>query len=220
VAWAMRARSRAVALSVAISLAGCSSTATIHRVNGPAYEAKILRSDPTSLDVLGDDGRPYRVSREQVSDIDHPGNVLATVGAVLVGVAGLIAWAVATDHSQSQSDRNSAAIAVGTIYGLPSLVMAVTGGSIWLSSKEKARALEEAPMPIARTPPPDRPTYAPPWAAPPWPPTAPATSVPKAPLRLEAEPIPARGVPPADPPQSDPPSFRPAPPAPTPEPAP
>jgi hypothetical protein len=214
----VKAHSKAVALSVAISLAGCSTTATIHRVNGPAYEAKIVQSDSTSLDVLGDDGQPYRVPREQVSEIDHPGNVLATIGAALVGFAGLITWAVATDNSQSQSGRRSAAIAVGTVYGLPGLLMAVAGGSIWMSSKDKARALEETPLPIARMPP-ERPAYAPPWV-PPWPPAAPAPLVSKPPLQLEAEPIPARAAPPAAAPQSDPPSFRPAPPAPTPEPAP
>jgi hypothetical protein len=211
---------RAAALSVAISLAGCSTTATIHRVNGPAYEATILESDPTSLDVRGDDGRPYRVPRQQVSEIDHPGNVLATVGAALAGFAGLIAWAAATDHSQSQSDRRNAAIVVSTVYGLPGLLMAVAGGSIWFSSKEKARALEEAPMPLATTPPPDRPAYPSPWAAPTWPPAAPATSAPKTPIRRDAEPMPPQAEPPAAPSQSDPPSFRPAPPAPAPEPAP
>ena len=78
---------RLAAWSVAIALAGCSTTATIHRVNGPAYEAKILRSDPTSLVVQGDDGRPYRVPCQQVSDIDHPGNVMATVRCAASGSA-------------------------------------------------------------------------------------------------------------------------------------
>ncbi len=214
----MKVRSRAAALSVAISLAGCSTTATIHRVNGPAYEATIAQSEPTSLDVFGDDGRPYRVPREQVSEIDHPGNVLATVGAVLLGLAGLTASVAATDRNTS--DARGTAIAVGVIYGLPGLLMAVTGGSIWLSSKSKARALEEAPLPVVGAPP-DRPAYAPPWAAPTWPPGAPATSVPRTPLRLEAEPIPARAEPPGAPAQPDPPPpFRPAPPAAAPEPAP
>jgi hypothetical protein len=202
---------------VAISLAGCSTTATIHRVNGPAYEAKILQSDPTSLDVQGDDGRPYRVPREQISDIDHPGNVLATVGAALLGFAGLISYVAATDTGGGASSRDTA-ITVGVIYGLPGLLMAVAGGSIWLSSRDKARACEEALLPVGR-PPPDVPAYPPPWAAPQWPP--PPNSGSKPPIRLEAEPIPAP-APPAAPPPPAPPSFRPAPPAPesAPEPAP
>ena len=205
---------RATALAVAISLAGCSTTATIHRVNGPAYEATILRSDPTSLEIQGDDGRPYRVPREQVSDIDHPGNVLATVGAVLMGIAGLTAYAAETD--KSGSDSRNAAIAVGVVYGLPGLLMAVTGGAIWLSSKDKAKACEESTLPLGRMPP-DVPAYPPPWATPRWPPAA--TSGSKPPIQLEAEPMPAP-APTAAPPPSYPPTFRPAPPPPEPAPAP
>jgi hypothetical protein len=217
-AWVVKARFRAAALSVAISLAGCSTTATIHRVSGPAYEAKILQSDATSLDVQGDDGRPYRVPREQVSDIDHPGNVLATVGAALLGFAGLISYVAATENGGGPSSRDTA-ITVGVVYGLPGLLMAVAGGSIWLSSKDKARACEESPLPVGR-PPADLPAYPPAWARPPWPPAAPPTAGSKPPIRLEAEPVPARAEPPAAPPESDSPSFRPAPPAPAPEPAP
>jgi hypothetical protein len=207
---------RLAAWSAAISLGGCSTTATIHRANGPAYEAKILRSDPTSLDVQGDDERPYRVPCEQVSEIDHPGNVIATVGAALMGIAGLAAWSIATERSQA--DRRDGVIAVSIGYGLPGLLMAVYGGSVWYSSKNKARACEEAPMPVVATPP-DRPAYPPPWAAPTWSPVAPTSPVPKPPIRREAEPMPPPTEPPVAP-QSDSPSFRPAPPAPESEPAP
>jgi len=219
----MKARFRAVALSGAISLAGCSTTATIHRTAGPAYEATIRRSDPTSVEVLGDDEQTYRVPCAEVADIDHPGNVLATVGAGLLGIAGLGAWSIAKDGSQA--DSKNAATAIGVVYGLPGLLMAVVGGSIWLSSKSNAKACEESPS-LGRGRPFDRPAYVPPgWGAPTWPPPPPPGSTSKPPIRLEAEPM-APAAPPAPPPQADPPapsdqpSFRPAPLAPAPEPAP
>jgi hypothetical protein len=127
---------------------------------------------------------------------------------VLVALGGLTAWTVATDASQS--DRKNSAIAVGVVYGLPGLLMAVTGGAIWFASKGKARGLEDTLMPVARTPPDRAAYYPPPWPAPTWSPPTPAPPGSKPPIRLEAEPIP----PPAPPPQADPPSFTPAPPAP------
>jgi hypothetical protein len=48
---------RLVALALAGSMMSCSTTATIYRVNGPAYEAEIVGSDPDALEVRAENGR-------------------------------------------------------------------------------------------------------------------------------------------------------------------
>ena len=153
---------RAVAL--ATSVAGCGTTATIHRTHGPAYEAEIVRSSDRSLEVAGEDGQTYVVPREQISGIDHPGNVTFTVGVALMALAAV---AVGSVVSESQGDVNSTgtAVTVGLVYGLPGLVMAAWGGANWLSSTSKARALEISPRPSPLLAPPDQPYPPPPG---PW----------------------------------------------------
>ncbi len=84
-AWQLR--ERIVAFLVLCAFAGCSTTATISRVNGPAYEAHILASDTNFLRVRDNYGREFLVPREDVADIDHPGNVLYTIGLVLVAMS-------------------------------------------------------------------------------------------------------------------------------------
>jgi hypothetical protein len=188
---------RGMALIVALSVGGCSTTATIHRVYGPAYEAEIADSDGSALRVLGDDGRLYPVSREEVTDIDHPGNVVLTVGAVLVGIAALVSLSIANDGDGSQNREE--ATAVGLVYGLPGLAMLIGGGVTYIGSKSRASAFETGRFPALSRPPQARP---PSPIPPPWPPPAaapaPAPTAPTAPPADEPQVVPA---PPAESPR-------------------
>src|SRR5438046_3390850 len=74
-------------------------TATIHRVNGPNIEAEIVGSDADGLQVASDQGTTYRVSRDSVAAIDHPGDVAAVLGAVAIVVGGLVAVSAGGDQS-------------------------------------------------------------------------------------------------------------------------
>ena len=116
---------------VALLLTGCSTTATIHRQAGPAYEATIVDSDRDSLYVLGDDGREYVVPAEQVRDVDHPGNVLVVVGGITLGVAGLTAIAMSNNDRGSSSSTDWA---VPALYGAIGLGLLVPGLTTWARS--------------------------------------------------------------------------------------
>jgi hypothetical protein len=56
----------------------CSCTATLTTTRG-TVEATIVGGDDESLLVINEAGAKKRVPRDQVQDIDHPGNVLATI---------------------------------------------------------------------------------------------------------------------------------------------
>jgi hypothetical protein len=71
------------AVALLTVLCGCSTTATISRVNGTQLDAEIQRSDRDNLVVTTNTGHKLRVPRSEVSDIDHPGNVSAVIGSVL-----------------------------------------------------------------------------------------------------------------------------------------
>jgi hypothetical protein len=196
---------RALALVVSLSLAACSTTSTIHRAYGPAYEAEIVDSDANRLRVLGDDGRIHEVPREEVTDIDHPGNVLFTVGAVLVGVAAIVAFSTpdGSNLSQQQQEHDrETATAVSLVYGVPGLAMLIAGGVPYFSSRSKASAFETGRAPTLSRPPQVRslPPPAPPRLLAPAPPApAPAQPAPApSPPADEPQVIPA---PPAEPPR-------------------
>jgi hypothetical protein len=82
---------------------GCFSTATITRRSDPPIEARIDRSDTESLFLTSPDGEHFSVKRSEVTDIDHPGNVHATVGAVAVALGVLMLVGSTRDVSPESS---------------------------------------------------------------------------------------------------------------------
>jgi hypothetical protein len=66
-----------------LALGGCAATATLTTTRGTA-EATILGGDEDALLVMNEAGAKRRVPREEVVEIDHPGNVLA----IIFGIAG------------------------------------------------------------------------------------------------------------------------------------
>lgn len=164
---------RGMALVVALSVGACSTTATIHRAYGPAYEAEIVTSDPTALRVLGDDGRLHEVSRAEVTDIDHPGNVVLTVGAILAGLGALVLFSTVNDNNSPEQETGTV---ISLVYGLPGLVMMIGGGVTYFTSKSHASAFETGRFPVMSRPPqvPPSAPLPPPWPPPAAPPTKPA----------------------------------------------
>jgi hypothetical protein len=63
----------------------CGCIASIERRRGPDAEARIAGSDRGGVVVETDRGQRRRISGSEIKEIDHPGNVLMTVGAVLAG---------------------------------------------------------------------------------------------------------------------------------------
>lgn len=85
---------RAVVALCATCLVLSSCTATIERVRQPNLEARIVRSDEGAVYVISDSRDVYRVPAETVADIDHPGNVLISVGGAIAGFA-ILSFALA-----------------------------------------------------------------------------------------------------------------------------
>jgi len=159
---------RLVAGFVLCAFAGCSTTATISRTNGPEYEAEILGSNANALRVRDDYGRELRVPREEVADIDHPGNVLYTIGVVLIAVSVPMFIAAAANRSQSgQSDWSGMELAFGIPEAVTGLCLAIPGRRHYRHSKREAKAFEDAnpilpvPRPAIFSP------YPPPYPYPP-----------------------------------------------------
>jgi hypothetical protein len=122
-------RSPTVASLLVLTL-GCSTTATIQRTNGPDNEATIEYSDGDTLYVRGSNGQLYSLPRDTVADIDHPGNVALTVGAILATLAAV------TIVSSRAEDRKDVTPFVAAIYGAPAVALMASGGYCYLRSKD------------------------------------------------------------------------------------
>jgi hypothetical protein len=175
---------RFIVLVVVVAFAACSSTATISRNFGPAYEAEITGSDARSLRVRAQNGYEFVVPREDVTDIDHPGNVLLTIGAVVTGMYSPFLVSGLAANNGGQDEWSGFVTVMGVMGVAAGLSLALTGLIPYKRSKQAAAAFEDAnpvlpvvrPMyfyPVPLPPPGGAPVpFAPPPPVPP-PPTTP-----------------------------------------------
>jgi len=123
-------------LLASILICGCSTTATISRVNGRTVEAKIRRSTPGSVVVETDGGKEVSISRSDISDIDHPGNVAAVFGSLLSAYGAVNIAAGASNCSQGGGAYCTGVFLPAAI-GVPMLIW---GLSTWAGSTGAASA--------------------------------------------------------------------------------
>jgi hypothetical protein len=110
-------------------LTGCGTTATITRANAPAIDAKIVRSDKDEVYVETTSGEAMTVPRGEIKDVDHPGNVAATIGA-LVTAYGVANVAVGLSECDHQGAAYCAGVFTPVSIGLPVMLWGlVTYGS-------------------------------------------------------------------------------------------
>jgi hypothetical protein len=123
-------------LLLLLGVSGCAATATIVTPQG-TFEAAIHGGDEESLVVTNDAGLKRRVRREDVMEIDHPGNVLATVFGIAGGVFTLELGVFAGTGLCGTSPSGSGVapcIAVGSL-AMASLTLFAVGLWQWVSSR-------------------------------------------------------------------------------------
>jgi hypothetical protein len=182
---------RSVATVALVCFGGCASTATIARTDGPDTEARIVNSDLGAVYVRARNQQIYRIPRESVMAIDHPGNVEIIVGSILVGLVGLAIFQL---RDEGDSD---AILPVGLVYGTPGLALITSGLLKYVPSVQAASAYQSFEPP--RNAPPGM-VWAPPLPAPP----PPAARPPQQPATPPAAPAPPAPTPPPLPPEPPP----------------
>jgi hypothetical protein len=124
-----------ISFSLAALITGCGSTATITRVGARPIEAKIVGSDARAI-FIETDGVRSPVARDEISDIDHPGNVAATIGTIVTGY-GIANIALGAENCE----RGGAAYCTGVF--LPAMIGApimLFGIATWAGSVSNAGA--------------------------------------------------------------------------------
>jgi hypothetical protein len=147
--------SLAGALVLTIGCAG--STATITRPDGPPIEGRIESSDAETLRVRTPDGNVLSLDQYAVSDVDHPGNVLATIGLGYAAGSAILFFPPALRHPQP-ADGAGTSPRVLAFIGLAAVVEGLAiftyNIAVWAASKRRARAFERERPPAWLLPPP------------------------------------------------------------------
>ena len=82
---------------------GCGTTATIYRSDELIFEGTIEGGSRDRILVTSKDGMRKEISREEIVDIDHPGNVHALIGGIVLAY-GIGNIAVGMEECQSSGD--------------------------------------------------------------------------------------------------------------------
>jgi hypothetical protein len=122
------------ALLTSILICGCSTTASISRLNGTELEAKILRSTSGAVMVETNGGSEVSISRGDISDIDHPGNAAAIVGALL-STYGAINIGVGASKCDEGGGAYCTGVFLPAAIGVPMLIW---GMATWIGSTSAA----------------------------------------------------------------------------------
>jgi hypothetical protein len=135
-----------------ILVCGCSTTATVITSDGKRDEARIVGGDREVLLLQNDYGVEKVVRRTEVKDIDHPGNVVATIGGIIGGSYGMSLAVVGSFCGASGSSRNSTCpLLLGMTGAMTALGagMFVWGLWTWLGSKNAVSdSLLNPPVPM------------------------------------------------------------------------
>jgi len=112
--------------------AGCGHGASVDLRNGDSIDGMIVRSDKNHLYLERDSGGQAAIARDDIDDIDYPGNVLQIAGGVtlLLGL-GIVGGA-------EYSSRSEAVLTTASLC-LPGLAMLAWGTYLNLHSRGAAR---------------------------------------------------------------------------------
>jgi hypothetical protein len=123
-----------VTLLASILICGCSTSASISRIDGRDIQGKIQRSTSDAVVVATRGGTEVSVPRSEITDIDHPGNAIAVLGG-LVGAYGALNIAVGAPTCSDTSAAYCVGVALPAAAGA---AMLIWGLSTWLGSTDAA----------------------------------------------------------------------------------
>jgi hypothetical protein len=169
-------------VALALVLEGCVATATVTTRAG-SVEAVINGGDDESLAVTNEVGARRRIRRDDIVDIDHPGNVLATafgISTVLLAFDTVILATGPVCHGGATGSGAGPCIAIGSM-AAASVGLFALGMYQWITSRNAVLGPPPPDVDMTKVPfaftrqrePPPLPPLPPPEAAPPVPPPPP-----------------------------------------------
>lgn len=113
-----------------LGASACGSSAIVSTRQGQHYEGEIGGHDAGSLSIGG-----QKVSRSDVADIDHPGNVAGILGTIAASVGVLSAFGNCSAERRAENETPCASSGLWILTGLP---IAIYGWMTHSASVERA----------------------------------------------------------------------------------
>ena len=163
----------ATALSLALALGGCGTTATVTRFDDFEIEGHIVDGSSSSITLLDQSQHERQIPRAQIKKISHPGGAAAIIGGILLAY-GLYNISVGVSRCQERGIAFCTGVfapaTIGAGMGVWGLVVnnrsreASVGRSVYLNRpvRSDAPGIEprpdghERPDPVVAPPPPRR----------------------------------------------------------------
>jgi len=120
------ALTRLILLPVVVS--ACATTTTVETRSGGAYEAHILGGSPGSVYLTSKQNGRFSVRREEVTDVDYPGN-WHLFGGLALGAFG--AWRLRVGDTHCATFGNIGNCTLNVAPSIVGLLMAVWGGYVY-----------------------------------------------------------------------------------------
>jgi len=105
-------------LPLSLTLGGCSTSARLDTKYGGSVDAHIVGGSPGSVYLANKQKGKFTLRRDDISDVDYPGNVLALGGVALLGVGAYRLWFGDTSCASPGGAGICAANVVPAIVGL------------------------------------------------------------------------------------------------------
>lgn len=124
---------------IALAVAVCSCSATITEMNGETHDGELTGWNSSKLFYRDSDGRKRSVPTCEVADIDHPGNVVGTIGSVMAAIfipACGIAIGYDLDKGKSIAEPG---VGVGCGYAAISIALAAAGWAEYYRSRSAVK---------------------------------------------------------------------------------
>lgn len=138
-----------------VLLMGCGTTATISRNSGRDIEGRVLGGDDDHVYVKGAGGKPLQVSRDDITEVNHPGNVLAAIGGINAGLGLLGAfvggYCLPVRDSRGREEVRAGPCAVAALDILLGITMVAVGATNYVRSEEAFDSTDGFDWPPART---------------------------------------------------------------------
>ena len=147
---------RAIALCTLFAFSACSMSATLTRRDGWYYEGTIEGSDAEYFYLRTYSGSVEKVRRADIADIDHPGNVLGTMGILGGAASGILLGLFLTDICDAHihhGPQSFVSIGVSAFSLGLAAMLAVSGWGDYFHSRKAANHFDRAPVvPIGISP--------------------------------------------------------------------
>jgi hypothetical protein len=120
---------------------GCSTTASIEMKTGGTVEAHVVGGSPNSVYLVDREHGKFTLRRDDIRDVDLPGNVMLLAGAGLFAAGGVGLWFGDT-HCASFGETGTCAASV--VPAIAGLLAAAWGAYVY---RRSARALHDTSRP-------------------------------------------------------------------------